>query len=242
VPNRKNAPPSSHCAVRVAIQDIDAVIFDLDGVIVTTHSMHLQAWSELAREEGIRLPADAGERLRGIGRMESLDIILRGAHRGYSTDEKLALAERKNARYLELIRSLTPRCMLPGARELLVELRSRGIRTALGSASKNARLILRQLELTDQFDAIADGCDAPRSKPDPQVFLLAAERLGVPAHRCAVIEDAASGLEAARAAGMQAIGVGSHLRGCPLADIMVADLAALPASLLLGEHAPASAA
>jgi beta-phosphoglucomutase len=242
VPNRKNAAPATNRAIRVGIQSIDAVIFDLDGVIVTTHSMHLQCWSELAREEGIRLPADAGERLRGIGRMESLDMILRGAHRAYSSEEKFALAERKNARYLELIRSLTPRCILPGARELLVELRRRGIRTALGSASRNAQLILRQLELTDLFDAIADGCDAPRSKPDPQVFLLAAERLGIPPDRCAVIEDATSGLEAARTAGMRAIGVGSHLRGCPLADIVVADLAALPVGLLFAELAPASAA
>ncbi len=190
-------------------EDIRGVIFDLDGVIVTTDDCHYRAWKRMADEEGIYFDRQINERLRGVSRMESLDIILERAQRAYSEEEKQSLATRKNAYYVDLIGSLTEADILPGALETLRYLKQRGIKVAIGSSSKNTPIILRQVGLTDAFDAVADGNGITHSKPDPEVFLLAARLLGLPPAKCLVVEDADAGVEAAVAGGMRALGVGA---------------------------------
>lgn len=190
-------------------EDIRGVIFDLDGVIVTTDDCHYRAWKRMADEEGIYFDRQINERLRGVSRMESLGIILERAQRAYSEEEKQSLATRKNAYYVDLIGSLTEADILPGALETLRHLKQRGIKVAIGSSSKNTPIILRQVGLTDAFDAVADGNGITHSKPDPEVFLLAARLLGLPPAKCLVVEDADAGVEAAVAGGMRALGVGA---------------------------------
>jgi beta-phosphoglucomutase len=202
---------------------IEAVIFDLDGVIVSTDECHCRAWQRLADEEGVCFNREINQRLRGVSRMQSLGIILERAKRCYTDEEKLQLAERKNSYYLALIRELSPADILPGVMRLLDELKSRGVKIATASSSRNAPFILERIGLAGYFDATADGNDIARSKPDPEVFLLAAQRLGVPAERCLVVEDADAGIEGALAAGMRALGVGQAAR-CSLATMSAADL------------------
>lgn len=212
---------------------IKGVIFDLDGVLVTTDELHYQAWKQMADREGIPFDRAINQRLRGVGRMESLDIILERAPRPITDPEKQALATQKNDSYRALLQQLTPADLLPGAVEIVTALRARGILTAIGSSSRNTPLILDRLGLTPLFDAVADGNDITRSKPDPEVFLLAAKRLGLPPESCVVIEDAVAGIEAARRAGMQVYGIGTPetLPGVPrlatgLAHVTVEDLLA----------------
>ena len=188
---------------------VKGVIFDLDGVIVSTDDCHYQAWQRMADEEKIPFSRQMNERLRGVSRMDSLEIILEKAMRVYSDAEKEAMAARKNAYYVELIGRLTPADILPGAMAVLDALRARGVRVAIGSSSRNTPLILRQIGLNNYFDAVADGNQITRSKPDPEVFLLAARLLGLPPAECLVVEDADAGVEAALAGGMKALGVGS---------------------------------
>lgn len=188
---------------------ISAVIFDLDGVIVSTDECHYQAWKQMAEEAGVPFNRHINERLRGVSRMESLDIILEKANRSYTPQEKEAMAARKNQYYTKLIEQLTPADVLPGANEALALLRKRGQKIAIGSSSKNTPLILRQIGMETTFDAIADGNRIEKSKPDPEVFLLAARLLGVEPACCLVVEDAAAGVEAALAGGMEVLGVGS---------------------------------
>lgn len=188
---------------------IRGVIFDLDGVLVTTDDLHYRAWKEMADREGIYFDRTINERLRGVSRMESLAIILERATRDYSGAEREALATFKNDRYRELLKTLSPKDLLPGALEAVEALRARGVRTAIGSSSKNTPLILDRLGIRDRFDAVADGNDISKSKPDPEVFLLAAERMGLPAKACLVVEDAVAGIEAARRAGMAILGIGT---------------------------------
>jgi beta-phosphoglucomutase len=181
-----------------------AVIFDLDGVLVTTDDYHYRAWKRMADEEGIPFDRTVNERLRGVSRMECLAIILENSPRRYSDEEKRSLAERKNDYYRESLQALSPADILPGAVPMLEELKRRGIAVAVGSSSKNARFILEKTGLAPRFDAIADGNDIQRSKPDPEVFLTAAKKLGIPPVACVVVEDAEAGLEAAIAAGCAA--------------------------------------
>lgn len=209
---------------------ISAVIFDLDGVLVSTDEFHYLAWKQMAADEGIKFGREINEHLRGVSRMDSLDIILRNAARHYTEEEKNSLAKKKNKIYVDLIQSLKPDDMLPGAKRTIQELRTAGIKIAIGSSSKNTPSILNQIGLTDYFDAVADGNDITRSKPDPEVFLLAAKRLNKPFDECLVIEDAQSGVEAAVSAGMQVLGVGSAslspqatIRAKSLNDISVLD-------------------
>ena len=200
-----------------------AVIFDLDGVIVSTDNCHYEAWKRLADEEGIYFDEEINQRLRGVSRMDSLEIILERADRSYSEEEKKTLADRKNRYYRDLIQKLTPHDLLPGIKPILEGLKANGIKIAVGSSSKNTPLILERLGLKDYFDAVADGNDLTKSKPDPQVFLLAAERLGVVPESCVVVEDADAGVEAALAAGMQVVGVGTaakNLRATLRADTL----------------------
>ncbi len=187
---------------------IRAVLFDVDGVLVRTDEFHYRAWKAIADAEGIPFDRAINEFLRGVGRMDSLEIILKRASRMYTMAEKNALAERKNAEYVEMLDTLSPDDALPGARRLLSALQTRGIRLAAASSSRNARSILARLELDSAFDAIVDGNDIIHSKPHPEVFLTCASRLGVPPEQCLVIEDAQAGVVAARTAGMRVCGIG----------------------------------
>ncbi len=189
---------------------VRAVVFDLDGVIVSTDQFHYRAWSRLAEQEGIPFAWEDNDRLRGVSRMESLDILLEKASREYSLREKREMAERKNGYYRQALESeLTPRDVLPGVREFMDGLRSAGIKLAVGSSSRNTPMILEKIGLQNYFEAVADGNDIARSKPDPQVFLIAAERLRVAPEECLVIEDAEAGVAAAVAANMRVLAVGA---------------------------------
>lgn len=186
-----------------------SVIFDLDGVIVSTDNCHYLAWKRMADEEGIEFDRKINERLRGVSRMESLAIILEKADKEYSEAEKQAMAARKNGYYVELIGSLTENDILPGAMDTLNGLKEKGIKVAVGSSSRNTPIILKQIGLADFFDAVADGNAIKNSKPDPEVFLLAAKLLNLDPANCLVVEDADAGVQAALAGGMRVLGVGS---------------------------------
>ncbi|MCE5344363.1 MAG: beta-phosphoglucomutase [Eubacteriales bacterium] len=188
---------------------VRGVIFDLDGVIVTTDDCHYHAWKRMADEEHIEFDRTINERLRGVSRMDSLAILLERAKRTYTPDEKEALAARKNAYYVDLITALTPSDILPGVMDVLQMLRKKDIKLAIGSSSRNTPLILKRIGLADAFDAVADGNQITHSKPDPEVFLLASTKLALPPETCLVVEDADAGVEAALAGGMKALGVGS---------------------------------
>ena len=200
-----------------------AVIFDLDGVIVSTDEYHYQGWQRLADEEVIYFDRAINQRLRGVSRMESLAILLERSPRSYTDEERRALAERKNGYYKALLGKLTAADILSGSLKLLAALRQRSIKIAVASSSRNAALILQRIGLDQAFDAVVDGNDITRSKPDPEVFLLAAQRLGVPPATCLVVEDAEAGITAAHAAGMPALGV-SHAAGDPRAELRAAGL------------------
>lgn len=188
---------------------IKGIIFDLDGVIVFTDKFHFQAWKQLAFEMGFGLEEKVNHRLRGVSRMDSLNIVLEGYEGGtLSRKEKEALAERKNNIYKEFLAAMTPNDVADKVRETLAELHKRGYQIALGSSSKNARFILERVALTDAFDAISDGTNIMKSKPDPEVFLKAAQYLGLCQEECIVVEDAYAGIDAAKAGNMQAVGIG----------------------------------
>lgn len=188
---------------------IKAVIFDLDGVIVSTDEYHYQAWKKMADEQKIYFDRKINENLRGVSRMESLEIILRKSEKKYSQEEKKQLAEFKNNYYKVLLNNLTPDDILPGVMKVLDTLKDSGIKVAIGSSSKNTVFILKQIGLANYFHAVADGNGIKKSKPDPEVFLLAAKLLNMPPQNCLVVEDADAGVEAALAGGMEVIGVGS---------------------------------
>ncbi|MEH7097171.1 beta-phosphoglucomutase [Neobacillus vireti] len=212
--------------------NLSAVIFDLDGVIVSTDEFHYQAWKQISDQEQIYFDREINERLRGVSRMESLEIILSHSDKTYSENEKNQLAHRKNEIYCELLNNLSPNDILPGVINLLMSLIARNIKIAIGSSSKNTPFILDQIGLTTNFDAIADGNSIKKSKPDPEVFLLAAKMLGVKPEECVVIEDAKAGIDAAKAAGMKAVGVGSAAH-CVDANIKLNDLTSLDLEQLL---------
>ena len=199
---------------------IKAVIFDLDGVIVSADDCHYEAWKKMADEEGIYFDKTINNRLRGVSRMESLEIVLERAEKAYSEDEKLALAERKNGYYKEFITKLTPDDILSGAMNTLEELKANGIKVAIGSSSKNTPVILKQIGLSDYFDAVSDGNNITNSKPDPEVFLKAADMLGIPYGECMIVEDADAGIEAGKRAGMKTLSV----HGAKDADVAMEDL------------------
>jgi beta-phosphoglucomutase len=184
-----------------------ALIFDLDGVLTDTAHLHYRAWKRLADELGIAFDERINRRLKGVDRMGSLEILLEGAARGYSDDEKAALAERKNGYYRDAIADFRPQHVFPGVREVLHAAKAAGLRIALASASRNAPALLQRLGIADAFDAIADPAQS-RPKPHPDLFLAAAAALGVEPQTCIGIEDAASGIAAIKAAGMAAVGIG----------------------------------
>ena len=187
---------------------MNAIIFDLDGVLVFTDKFHYQAWKQLADRLGVYFDEEINNRLRGVSRMASLDIVLERADREYSQAEKEAMAAEKNDAYRELLSTMTPADVSDKVRKTLAELKRRGYKLAIGSSSKNAKFILERVQLLDVFDAISDGTNINRSKPDPEVFLKAAEFLGEAPEYCAVVEDAYAGIDAAKAGGMTAIGIG----------------------------------
>lgn len=188
---------------------IKACIFDLDGVIVDTAKYHYIAWKDLAHEMNFDFTEKDNERLKGVSRMASLDILLEIGHIEKTPQEKERLAAKKNENYRSYILKMTPEEILPGAAAFLKECRDNNIATALGSASKNAMTILSKLQLTQLFDVIIDGTKTSKAKPDPEVFLKGAEALGISPTNCVVFEDAEAGIEAALAAGMKCVGIGN---------------------------------
>ncbi|WP_086932904.1 beta-phosphoglucomutase [Agarilytica rhodophyticola] len=189
---------------------IDCCIFDLDGVIVDTAKYHFLAWKRLADQLDIVFTEENNELLKGVSRVESLNIILRLADKTLTEEERVSCLERKNTWYLEYIHRLDRSEILPGVEKLITEIRGRGIKIALGSASKNAVIILQQLKLMDMFDVIVDGTQVSQAKPDPEVFLNAAKDVDIDPQKCLVFEDAVAGVEAALNAGMYVIGIGSE--------------------------------
>lgn len=190
-------------------------------MLTDTAELHYQAWQRLANEEGLPFNRQANEALRGVSRRDSLLLIL--AERSYPEAALAEMMERKNRYYGELLQTLTPAALLPGAINLLEELRQVGIKIAIGSGSKNARTVIEKLGLRTWVDAIADGHSVERTKPAPDLFLCAAHLLGLKPHQCVVFEDAAAGIEAARAGGMKTVGIGPRER-VGAADIVLADL------------------
>ncbi|TYP97823.1 beta-phosphoglucomutase [Sphingobacterium allocomposti] len=184
-----------------------AVIFDLDGVLVDTAVFHYQAWRHMAKEFNFDFTEAENEQLKGVSRVESLELILKWAEKVVPAEEKERLARMKNTWYLELIDGMKNGDVLPGTIALLTYLRGEGKKIALGSASKNAVRILEKTGILDYFDAIIDGNAVTRSKPDPEVFLKAAEAIGILPADCVVFEDAQAGIAAARSAGMAVIAV-----------------------------------
>ncbi len=186
----------------------DAVIFDLDGVICYTDEYHYLAWKAMADELGAHFDREINNRLRGVSRMASLEIVLENYDGELSQAEKEVLAEEKNERYRALLNNMSPADLSDEVRQTLGALRARGVKLAIGSSSKNAPFILRQIGLEGYFDAVSDGNNISRSKPDPEVFLKAAQMLDMEPTRCLVVEDAVSGAEAAHRGGMKAACVG----------------------------------
>lgn len=203
---------------------IKAVIFDLDGVLVTTDELHFSAWKRLAEELGITGFTKADNaRQRGVSRMASLEVVLEKTDRKFNDEEKLALAEKKNDMYVKSLSTLSPNDVLSGVNEFITYLRNNGIKTAVGSASKNTPVILEKTDLADKFDAVSCGLDTQKSKPDPEVFLIAADKLCIAPSECVVIEDSDAGIEAAKAGGMYAIAVGEAEHN-KMADISAASV------------------
>jgi beta-phosphoglucomutase len=190
------------------ITEMRAAIFDLDGVIVDTAKYHYLAWKRLANELGFDFTEADNERLKGVSRVRSLEILLEIGGVSLSETARAEVAARKNTWYVDYISKMDASEMLPGAVEYLQNIRARGVKTALGSASKNAPLILNRLGIAPLFDAMIDGNKVSKAKPDPEVFLCAAEELNIPPASCIVFEDAEAGIEAAIRAGMGTVGIG----------------------------------
>jgi len=188
-----------------------AIIFDLDGVLTDTSEYHYKAWKQLADEEGIPFTREENdEHLRGVGRRDSLMYILRG--RKVSEEQIQVMMDRKNRYYTEMIKSMTPKDLVAGGRDLLNEIRMAGIKAAIASSSKNCYTVLERLEILSYLDGIADGNSVANSKPAPDLFVYAAGSVQVPTPDCLGVEDANAGIEAIKTAGMQALGIGPKER------------------------------
>ncbi len=210
-----------------------AIIFDLDGVIVDTAKFHYEAWKKIANDLGLDFTKAQNEHLKGVSRVESLNKILKWSGVTLNQEEKDVLLEAKNKHYLSLISHMDETELLEGIPVLLGKLVEAKVPFALGSASKNARLILDILHLSNLFSAIVDGTDVTKAKPDPEVFLIAAERLGYKPEDCIVVEDSKAGIQAARTAGMVSVGIGAEdVLG--EADVILDDTSQLTYDLLSG--------
>jgi len=190
--------------------NISGCLFDMDGVIIDTAKHHYVAWKSLADELAIPFTEVENESLNGLSRLDSLECILRSGNLEVSSKTKIELMEKKNQLYLQIIGSLGPDDILPGVKELMLELRSKGIGVCLGSSSKNASSILKSLGIFDLFDGIVDGNNLTLSKPDPEVFIKGSKILGLSPSECIVFEDAESGIEAALSGGFFALGIGAE--------------------------------
>ncbi len=211
---------------------IRGLLFDLDGVLVNTNPLHCQAWKELAEELDIPFTPEDHEAFLGISRAQCLELLLQKGNRSFSPQEKARLCGRKNDRYRELIGGLTPAALLPGVPEFLKAARTEGYRIGLGSVSKNAEFILERLKIMGLFDAVIDGTQIVKGKPDPEVFLKGARALNLLPEQCVVFEDSAAGIEAAHRGGMKAVGIGTPQR-LPEAELTAPGFAGLtPAELL----------
>ncbi|WP_155286818.1 beta-phosphoglucomutase [Lacticaseibacillus zhaodongensis] len=193
-----------------SFSDIKGFVFDLDGVITDTARFHSLAWRKVADKVGAHWTAGLAERLKGISRMESLDIILQAAGKqdAYTEDEKVALATSKNAEYLRLVDTLTPDDILPGIADLVQSLDDGGYKLAIASASKNAPRVLQNLGISQYFPNIVDPSTLKHGKPDPEIFIKAAESIGLKPEQCVGVEDAAAGVQGIKAAGEVAVGIG----------------------------------
>ena len=191
---------------------VKACIFDLDGVIVDTAKYHYMAWKRLAAELGVELTETENEKLKGVGRQESLEIILSLAGIDKTEQEKVRLADKKNIWFVDYVNAMKPNEIFPGVLELLEELSAKGVKVALASSSKNALTVVNKLGIKSRFEVIIDGNMIKNSKPDPEIFLKAAKRLNIQSKDCIVVEDAAAGVEAAKRAGMKCIGIGDVSR------------------------------
>jgi len=189
---------------------LKAIIFDLDGVVTDTSEYHYKAWKRLADEERIPFNRNYNEKLRGVSRRECLKILLKGKQ--VSDEQFQEMMDRKNEYYVELLKQITSENILPGAKELVLELKRRGIKTAIASVSKNTRTVLQGTGIEGLFDVIADGYSVKNTKPAPDLFLFAVKELGVKPEDCAVVEDAEAGIEAALAGNMLPIGIGPEER------------------------------
>lgn len=215
-----------------------AFIFDLDGVITDTALHHFRAWKMLADSLGIPFDEHDNEKLKGVGRLESLEMILEKGNQRFSPDEKTRLTDKKNADYLELIKSITPQDVLPGVPEAFAILKQKGIRIGLASASKNANFVVGRLGMLDQFDYIADAAKIPRGKPAPDIFLDVANTFGLPSSACVGVEDAAAGVDAIKSASMFAVGIGDS-SVLAKADMIFPSMQALNVERILEGHAGA---
>ncbi|WP_406666885.1 beta-phosphoglucomutase [Gallaecimonas sp. GXIMD1310] len=213
---------------------VQAVIFDLDGVITDTAHFHFLAWQALARELGVAFDEQDNEALKGIDRMGSLRAILAKGAIELSEHEQLSLAEQKNRHYLQLVQQMGPEDVLPGVDAMLTLLAQEGIATGVASASKNARLVLERLNLLERFAYVADAAKVTNPKPHPEVFLTVADALNVPAGHCLGVEDAAAGVQAIKAAGMRAVGIGDRAV-LAQADWVYASPAQVPLASLLAQ-------
>ena len=211
---------------------IQAFLFDLDGVLTDTSEFHFLAWKRLAEDLGIPFTRQENEALRGVSRRESLALLLKG--RPVSETEATAMMEQKNRYYLELVEKMTPSSLLPGAKEILEELGRLRLKRVIVSVSKNAPLVIERLQLIPLIDGLVDGNAPARSKPFPDLFLLAANKFGLKPTDCLVVEDAAAGIEAAHAAGMLALGLGPFAR-VGKAELVLPSLAGQQAADILAK-------
>ena len=209
------------------------VIFDLDGVLVSTDEYHYRSWARLCSEEGFTFfDREFNHKFRGVGRMQCVHILLTAAGEHYTPERQKEVAERKNRYFADSLETVTPECLLPGSLEMLRALRKRGIKIAVASNSRNAKPIIEKTLIGELLDVIVDGYDITNSKPDPEVFLLAAKWLALPPADCLVVEDAVAGIVAANRAGMRSLGIGTPDM-LPIATTIVRDLSEITPDRLL---------
>ena len=206
---------------------IKAIVFDLDGVLCFTDQYHYRAWKALADELGIYFNEKINDRLRGVSRMASLEIILEKSDKQYTQEEKEQFTEKKNTLYKQLLHNMSPKDVTDEVRQTLAELKQRGYKLAIGSSSKNTQFIIKQVDIESYFDAVADGNDITYSKPDPEVFLKAAEKLCISPEECAVVEDADAGIRAAKTGNMLAFALGGDARNSNKKDVELTEFADL---------------
>lgn len=213
--------------------ELKALVFDLDGVITDSAELHYQAWKKLAGELNFAFDREQNEALKGVSRMDSLEIILKNNNSTdvYTAEQKEEFAFRKNEYYKELVETLTEKDILPAIKELVLDARAAGLKTAVASVSKNAPRVLERIGLADYFDVVADAAKVKKSKPDPEIFLTCAEQLGIDPRACIGLEDSQAGIEGILSAKMYAVGIHVTVTG-NRPDLMVDSTAELSLDLL----------